>query len=110
MDRIEEKLINAATAVSGCGPAFVYLFAEAMADAGVECGLPRNKALQYATETILGAGELLKKTSKNPGVLKDEVCSPGGSTIVGVHTLEDGCFRGTVMSAVKSAYDKTNKL
>lgn len=110
LDRIEEKLINAATAVSGCGPAFVYLFAEAMADAGVECGLPRKKALQYATKTILGAGELMMKTAKHPAVLKDEVCSPAGSTIVGVHTLESDGFRGTVMSAVKSAFDKTNKL
>ena len=110
LDKIDEKFINAATAISGCGPAFVYLFAEAMAAAGVECGLPRKKALQYAAQTILGAGELLEKTAKHPAVLKDEVCSPGGSTIAGVHTLESEGFRGTVMSAVKSAYDKTNKL
>ena len=110
LDKIDEKLINAATAISGCGPAFVYLFAEAMADAGVECGLPRKKALQYAAQTILGAGELLEKTAKHPAVLKDEVCSPGGSTLTGVHTLESEGFRGTGMSAEKSAYDKTNKL
>ncbi len=110
LDNLEEKLINAATAVSGCGPAFVCLFAEAMADAGVECGLPRNKAIEYAIQTLLGTAELMKKTKKHPAVLKDEVCSPAGSTIEGVHALEDNGFRGAVMSAVKSAFDKTNKL
>ena len=110
IDKLDEGLINAATAVSGCGPAFVYLFAEAMADAGVECGLPRNKAIEYAAQTLLGASELLLKTKKHPGVLKDEVCSPSGSTIEGVHALENNGFRGTVMSAVKASFDKTNKL
>ncbi len=110
LDKIDEKLINAATAVSGCGPAFVYLFAEAMADAGVECGLPRQKALEYAAQTISGASELLRKTNKHPAVLKDEVCSPSGSTIEGVHSLEENGFRGAVMSAVRSAFDKTNNL
>lgn len=110
VDRIDEGLIDAASAVSGCGPAFVYLFAEAMADAGVECGLPRQKALEYAAQTLSGAAELLLTTGKHPGVLKDEVCSPGGTTIAGVHSLEDNGFRGAVMSAVKAAYDKTRKL
>lgn len=110
LDNIDEKLINAATAVSGCGPAFVYLFAEAMADAGVECGLQRNKAIEYSAQTLLGAAELMLKTKKHPAVLKDEVCSPGGTTIAGVHSLEENGFRGAVMSAVKSAFDKTNKL
>ncbi|MBQ6847457.1 MAG: pyrroline-5-carboxylate reductase [Clostridia bacterium] len=110
LDKIQENSINAATAVSGCGPAFVYLFAEAMADAGVECGLPREKALEYATQTLLGSAELIFKTGKHPAVLKDEVCSPGGSTIEGVHSLEENGFRGTVMSAVKASFDKTNLL
>ncbi len=110
LDKIDEGLINAATAVSGCGPAFVYLFAEAMADAGVECGLARNKAIEYASQTLLGASKLLLNTKKHPAVLKDEVCSPGGSTIEGVHALEDNGFRGTVMSAVKASFNKTNKL
>lgn len=109
-DMLDEGLINAGTAVSGCGPAFVYLFAEAMADAGVECGLPREKAIQYAAQTLLGASQLMLKTNKHPAVLKDEVCSPGGSTIEGVHALEDNGFRGTVFSAVKASFDKTNKL
>lgn len=110
LDKLDENLIDAASAVSGCGPAFVYLFAEAMADAGVECGLPRQKALEYAAQTLSGAAELLLTTGKHPGTLKDEVCSPGGTTIAGVHALEENGFRGTVMSAVKAAYDKTKKL
>lgn len=110
VDRIDEKLIDAASAVSGCGPAFVYLFAEAMADAGVECGLPRDKALEYAAQTLSGAAELLLYSGKHPGVLKDEVCSPGGTTIAGVHALEEAGFRGAVMNAVKAAYDKTKKI
>ena len=110
IDRLEEKLIDAGSAVSGCGPAFVYLFAEAMADAGVECGLPRDKVLEYAAQTLSGAAELLLTSGKHPAVLKDEVCSPGGTTIAGVHALESGGFRGTVMNAVKSAYEKTKKI
>lgn len=110
IDKIDEKLIDAASSVSGCGPAFVYLFAEALADGGVECGLPRDKALIYAANTLSGAAELLKVSGKHPGVLKDEVCSPGGTTIEGIHALEEGGFRGTVMNAVKSSYEKNSKL
>ena len=110
LDKIDEKLIDAASAVSGCGPAFVYMFAEAMADGAVECGLPRNKALEYAAQTLSGAAELLLTTGKHPGVLKDEVCSPGGTTIAGVHALEENGFRGAVINAVKSAYNKTINL
>ncbi len=110
VDRIDESLIDAASAVSGCGPAFVYLFAEAMADAGVECGLPRNKATEYAAQTLSGAAELMLTTGKHPAVLKDEVCSPGGTTIAGVHSLEENGFRGAVMGAVKAAFEKTKNL
>lgn len=110
VDRIEEKLIDAASAVSGCGPAFVYMFCEALADAGVECGLPRHKALEYAAQTLSGAAELLLTSGKHPAVLKDEVCSPGGTTIAGVHALEKNGFRGTAMAAVKAAYEKTKEL
>ena len=110
LDSLDENLIDAASAVSGCGPAFVYLFAEAIADAGVECGLPRQKAMEYAAQTLSGAAELMLNTGKHPGILKDEVCSPGGTTIAGVHILEDRGFRGAVMSAVKAAYDKTRKI
>jgi pyrroline-5-carboxylate reductase len=110
LDEIDEKLIDAATAVAGCGPAFVYLFAEALADAGVECGLTREKALLYAATTLRGAADMILETGKHPGQLKDEVCSPGGSTIVGVRALEEGGFRAIAGNAVVSAYEKTRKL
>ncbi len=107
LDEIPERLIDAASAVSGCGPAFVYMFIEALADGGVECGLPRDKALLYAAETLIGAAENLRASGKHPGELKDAVCSPGGSTIAGVHALEDGAFRATALGAVVAAYKKT---
>ncbi len=110
LDKIDEALIDAASAVSGCGPAFVYLFAEAMADAGVECGLPRTKAIEYAAQTLSGAAELLLTSGKHPGQLKDEVCSPAGSTIAGVHALEGSAFRAAAMNAVVAAYNKTKDL
>ena len=109
-DRIPERLIDAAGALSGCGPAFVYLFAEALADGGVECGLPREKALLYAAQTLEGAAKMILDTHEHPAVLKDAVCSPGGTTIAGVHALEQSAFRGAVMDAVKAAFDKTAKL
>lgn len=110
LDKINESLIDAASAVSGCGPAFVYMFIEALADGGVACGLPRDKAMLYACETLKGASEMVLATKKHPGQLKDEVCSPGGSTIEGVHALEDGAFRSTVADAVIAAYEKTKLL
>lgn len=107
LDAIDEKLIDAASAVSGCGPAFVYMFIEALADGAVECGLPRDKALLYAAETLIGAAEMVKATGKHPEALKDAVCSPGGSTIAGVHALEEGAFRSDAANAVLAAYRKT---
>ena len=105
-----EGLIDAATGLAGCGPAFVYLFIEALADAGVQTGLPRETALQMAAQTVIGAGQLVLDTQEHPGVLKDKVCSPGGATIAGVASLEAHAFRGTVMEAVKKAYKRTKKL
>lgn len=110
IDRISENLIDAASAVSGCGPAFVYLFIEALADGGVECGLPRDKALYYAAQTVMGAAQMVKDTNRHPGELKDAVCSPGGTTIEGVRALEEGAFRATTMNSVIAAYEKTLKL
>ncbi|MBQ8431622.1 MAG: pyrroline-5-carboxylate reductase [Clostridia bacterium] len=107
VDPIEEGKIDAASALSGCGPAFVALFAEAMADGAVECGLPRDKANLYAAQTLLGTAELLLTSGKHPGQVKDAVCSPGGSTIQGVHALEVNGFRGAVIDAVAAAYEKT---
>ncbi len=107
VDAISEKLIDAASAISGCGPAFVYMFIEALADGGVECGLPRSKAMLYACETLIGAAETVKASGKHPEELKDAVCSPGGSTIAGVHALEEGAFRASAANAVRAAYQKT---
>lgn len=107
LDELDENLIDAASAVSGCGPAFVYMFMEALADAGVECGLPRDKALKYAEQTVFGSAKLAIESAEHPGKLKDDVCSPGGTTIAGVHALEKAGFRCAAMDAVKTAYEKT---
>ena len=109
-DKLDEKLIDAGSAVSGCGPALAYLFIEALADGGVECGLPRDKALRFAAQTLLGAAEMVLCTGKHPGELKDAVCSPGGTTIAGVHALEKGAFRNDAMNAVAAAYKRTLEL
>ena len=109
LDNLPEKLIDAGSAVSGCGPAFAFMFAEALADAGVECGLPRDKAIMYAAQMMKGSAELILKEMA-PATLKDKVCSPGGTTIAGVHALENGAFRASVMNAVTSAYKRTLEL
>lgn len=110
VDLIPEQLIDAASAVSGCAPAFVYMFIEALADAGVKCGLPRDKAIEYAAQTVKGAAKNVLESGVHPAQLKDAVCSPSGSTIEGVNALENGGFRGTCMNAVTAAYEKTVKL
>ena len=110
VEKLPEKLIDAGCALFGCGPAFVYLFLEALADGAVACGLPREQALRFAAATVEGAAATLRATGKHPGELKDAVTSPGGSTIEGVRVLEEGAFRGTVMDAVTAAYEKTVEL
>ena len=110
MDEIAEHLIDSAGVVSGCGPAYMYMFAEALADGAVACGVPRAKALEYAAATLAGAGEILLQTGKHPGELKDAVCSPGGSTIAGLNVLEERAFRGAVMDCVKAAYKRNQEL
>ena len=109
-EQLDEKLMEAATAVAGCGPAFMYMFIEAMADGAVVCGLPRDKAIAYAAATMEGAAKMVLETGKHPGALKDAVCSPGGSTIVGVNALEENGFRGAVMDCVIAAYQKSVEL
>ena len=110
VDPIDEGLIDAASALSGCGPAFVCLFLESLADGAVKCGLPRDKALKYAAQTVMGTGKLLYESGKHPGELKDAVCSPGGSTIAGVATLEEYAFRSAVLSAVEASFERTKEL
>jgi len=110
VDRLPEKLIDAGSALSGCGPAFVSIFAEALADGAVACGLSRCAANTYAAQTLLGTAQYLLQTGEHPAALKDAVCSPGGSTIAGVKALEDGGFRAAVMEAVCAAYEKTRNL
>ncbi|MBR2310941.1 MAG: pyrroline-5-carboxylate reductase [Oscillospiraceae bacterium] len=110
VDRLPEKLIDAASALSGCGPAFVSLFIEALADGAVACGLPRDKALLYAAATVKGSAAMVLETEMHPAQLKDAVCSPGGTTIAGVKALEEGAFRGATMNAVKAAYGRTLEL
>ena len=106
LDRLPEKLIDVGSALAGSGPAYVSMFMEALADGAVTCGLPRDKALQYAAQTLIGTAQLMLQTGKHPGQMKDAVCSTGGSTIVGVGELEKGGMRGTVMEAVIATYRK----
>lgn len=110
LDEIPEGMMDAAAALSGCGPAFVALFAEALADGAVACGVPREKAQLYAEKTVLGTAKYLLETGMHPAVLKDAVCSPGGTTIAGVEALENAGFRAAAASAVTSAFEKTKKL
>lgn len=107
---LPEKLMDAGSAVSGCGPAFVDLFIEALADGGVACGLPRGQALEFAAQMVAGSARLVLESGKHPGALKDAVCSPGGTTIQGVRALEKSGFRGAVMDAVIAAYEKNADL
>lgn len=104
--RTEDRLIDAGACISGCGPAFVDLFVEALADGGVACGLPRVLAMELAAAMTAGSAELILQSGKHPGQLKDEVCSPGGTTIRGVRALEEGGFRAAVMNAVIAAFEK----
>ena len=109
-DLIPEKLIDAGMALSGCGPAFVCLFMEALADGAVACGVPRKSAMEYAAQMILGTVTLMQETGKHPAVMKDEVCSPAGTTIAGVRALEANGFRSAAMEAVIAAFEKTKAL
>ena len=110
VDPISEALIDAGCAITGCGPAFAYMFIEALADGGVACGLPRAKAQEYAAQMVLGSAKLVLESGKHPGELKDAVCSPGGSTIQGVRVLEEHGLRGAVMDAVIASYNKTKEM
>jgi pyrroline-5-carboxylate reductase len=103
---IEEKYMDIITAVSGTSPAYVFMMIEAMADGGVLMGLPRRKAYRMSAQAVLGAAKMVLDSDRHPGELKDMVCSPGGSTIDGVYTLESNNFRGTIMKTIKDATNK----
>ncbi|XP_046996195.1 pyrroline-5-carboxylate reductase-like isoform X3 [Schistocerca americana] len=107
---ISESLIDAAGGLSGCGPAYVYLIIEALSDGAVKMGVPRAMATQFASQTVLGAAKMVLETGKHPGQLKDEVCSPGGTTICGIHALEKGGVRSTLMEAVEAATKRAAEL
>lgn len=107
---IEEKLMHVYTGISGSLPAYVYMFVEALADGAVLEGMPREKAYEIISQTILGSAKILLDTKKHPGQLKDEVTSPGGTTIEAIRVLENGKFRGTVIEAVKACTDKSKKM
>ena len=107
---MEEKLMDPATAVAGCGPAFVYQMIEAMADAGVSLGLSREQALQMAAQTFQGASQMVLETGEHPARLRDAVCSPGGSTIAGVNRLEQVGLRGDIIAGVEAAYKRTQEM
>ncbi len=110
IERVDERQLDLGCALSGCGPAFVYMFIEALADGGVEIGLPRSLAQTWAAQTVLGAAEMALKTGEHPGALKDAVCSPGGATIAGVAALERRAFRAAAAGAVKAAYERSSRL
>ena len=110
LDPLEERLIDAAAALSGAGPAFMYMFIEALADGAVACGIPRPKAYEYAAATMAGSAEMVLASGQHPGALKDAVCSPGGSTIAGVRALEEGGFRAAAMNCVIAACERNKEL
>ncbi|KRY17151.1 Pyrroline-5-carboxylate reductase, partial [Trichinella patagoniensis] len=101
--KLPERLINSATGLSGCGPAYMFTVLEAMAEGGVKAGLPRDIAQQLAVNTMLGSAEMVIQTGKHPTILRESIESPGGSTVVGVHELEKAAFRAALINAVEAA-------
>lgn len=109
-ESVPESLMNAIGALSGSGPAYAYLIIEALADGAVKMGVPRPMATKFAAQVLVGAGKMVLETGRHPGQLKDEVCSPGGTTITGIHAMECGQVRASMMNAVEAAVKKANEL
>lgn len=108
--QVPESLLDAVTGLSGSGPAYAYAMIEALSDGGVRVGLPRAIATQLAAQTLLGAAQMVLKTGQHPGALKDAVTSPGGTTIAGLHAIEQGGLRGVLMNAVQAATERAKEL
>lgn len=108
-DYLPEEQMDAASALSGCGPAFAYSFAEALADGAIACGVPKNQAQRYAAQTLLGAAEMLLEYG-DPAALRNAVCSPGGTTLAGIRALNEADFHRITSSAVTAAYERTLEL
>lgn len=107
---IDEKLMDVFSAIGGSSGAFAFLYMEALADGAVAAGMPRKMAYEIAAQATLGAAKLMRESGEHPGVLKDMVCSPGGTTIQGIKALEDGGVRGNVMAAIEACVEKSGKL
>jgi pyrroline-5-carboxylate reductase len=107
---VEERLMDAVTGLSGSGPAYVFMIIDALSDAGVKAGLPRQLALELAAQTVYGAAKMVLETKEHPGKLRDMVTSPGGTTIEGLHALEKGKLRATLMNAVEAATARSREL
>jgi pyrroline-5-carboxylate reductase len=108
--RVDEKQMDAVTGLSGSGPAYVFTFIEALSDAGVKNGLTRDISAKLALQTVLGAARMLAETGEHPAKLREQVTSPGGTTIAGLHCLENGRFRGVIMDAVDAATQRSKEL
>lgn len=107
---IPENLMDVVGGVSGAAPAYVFMFIEALADAGVKGGMPRRQAYRFAAQTVMGSARLMLETGRHPAELKDMVCSPGGTTIEGVEALEKRGFRAAVMEAIDACVEKSRRL
>jgi pyrroline-5-carboxylate reductase len=108
--QVDEKLLDAVTGLSGSGPAYVFTFIEALSDAGVKNGLPRDVASRLAAQTVFGSAKMVLETGDHPAVLREKVTSPGGTTITGLHVLEQEGLRGTIMTAVDAATNRSKEL
>lgn len=110
MEKVDEKLMDVVGSASGCSPAYVYMFIEALADGCVKNGLPRQAAYKMVAQAVLGSAKMVLETGKHPGELKDMVCSPGGTTIEGLAALEENGFRGAIIKACDANFEKNKKL